>query len=81
VQALGDRNGSAALFLDIDQASATGGARRLWVIFDRAFGLYLPFGARSAPNATGAEARLTGRDGIAPVLMARKGPTDHTPRR
>lgn len=34
----------------------------LWVIFDRAFGLYLPFDVRSAPNATGAEARLTGRD-------------------
>jgi len=60
VQPLGDRNGSAALFLDIDQASATGGARRLWVIFDRGVGLYLPFGVRSAPNATGAEARLTG---------------------
>src|SRR5437660_7108550 len=42
-------------------------------IFDRAFGLYLPFDVRSAPNATGAEARLTGRGGIAPVSMVRKG--------
>jgi len=43
------------------------------VIFDRAFGLYLLFDVRSAPNATGAEARLMGRGGIAPVSMVRKG--------